>query len=182
MTRRQLPPLSPVTGATVLVPAAAATRREGQPMTPTTATVLPDWEHLLDLGIRAAEILGPGTDPLEATITQLDSGFRRPQVFDVAFMRQWLGIDARTACTTLRVGLRFARIPETQTEALQLLGPGCRDRGEEHFVKIANATREIGRTGLWEAATCCDCGHPLLRYVSLPSGEDVRWSFFPDLL
>ncbi|WP_181724213.1 hypothetical protein [Nocardia gipuzkoensis] len=151
-------------------------------MTTTTATVLPDWEQMLDLGIRAAEILGPATEPLEATITTLDSGFRRPQLFDIAFMRQWLDIDARTACTTLRIGLRFARVPETRAEALQLLGPGCRDRGEDHFVKIANATCEIGRTALWEAATCCDCGHPLLRYVSLPSGEDVRWSYFPDLL
>ncbi|MFG3618888.1 hypothetical protein [Nocardia sp. NPDC047654] len=127
-------------------------------MTTTTATVLPDWERVLDLGIRAAEILGPATEPLEATITMLHSGFRRPQVFDVAFIRQWIDTDARTACNTLRIGLRFARIPDTRDEALQLLGPGCRDRGEDHFVKIANATREIGRTALWEARPAATAG------------------------
>lgn len=146
--------------------------------------ILPDWGRLFGVALAAVSPRG-GVHYVGSVIEDLIApghpDFQRPEVFDRAVMRRWLGCaDAPAAVSAMRAALGSVTTPATSAEAAALIdAPSCTRRpGGEHTVDIS--VSDGSPDGDWSIGVCRTCWTAVLMHED-PFNVDepaTMWALF----
>lgn len=144
--------------------------------------IVPDWFALLHMGQRTVSDGRAATTPYLETVMweriSEQAHQLKPATFDPDMVAQWVAVDEKRACDTLREQWGMARAPESADEALAFIStPDCitAELGS-HRLTAAQAMWDYD-DGEWAVGHCRDCTQPLLWFFP-PDGSVTTWPFY----